>query len=481
MHQTTLRQRLLLVLGGLFLGIVLLEIGLRVGGFVFTSLQERANRLALKKDAYVILCLGESTTFNAYPKFLEEILNERVPGRTFKVIDKGKPGTNTGVIVSKLENDLTRYEPDIAITMMGINDNENTDFYGSQTPKRFYNSLRIYKLGKLVLENITSMIKATRGLKEGNKAEIEADRKVLEDINNKILEAEAGKNYKKAIEANRNDYEEYLALSQAYRKFGKYKEAVEICQKVLSAIPSCAIAYVELGHCYRDRDNQKAEEMYKKAIELQPENSAWHEAIGTFYKYRNKYTKAKEEFKKALELSPQNYEACIALGWCYEKEGEYKKAEDLFKRAIEVDPSNDLAYGAIAACYVDQKKYDSAQEAYSIAEKLRTGRYLPATVHNYKKLMEIILRRGIKLVVVQYPVRSIKPLKDILGEGKGITYVDNEKPFKNVLEHAQYKDYFKDNYGGDFGHCTPKGDRLLAENIAKTILREVFVGQNHPN
>jgi lysophospholipase L1-like esterase len=28
--------------------------------------------------------------------------------------------------------------------------------------------------------------------------------------------------------------------------------------------------------------------------------------------------------------------------------------------------------------------------------------------------------------------------------------------------------------GGDFGHCTPKGNRLLAENIAQTILKEVF-------
>jgi hypothetical protein len=29
-------------------------------------------------------------------------------------------------------------------------------------------------------------------------------------------------------------------------------------------------------------------------------------------------------------------------------------------------------------------------------------------------------------------------------------------------------------FGGDFGHCTPKGNMLLAQNIADVILGEVF-------
>jgi len=29
-------------------------------------------------------------------------------------------------------------------------------------------------------------------------------------------------------------------------------------------------------------------------------------------------------------------------------------------------------------------------------------------------------------------------------------------------------------FGGDFGHCTHKGNRLLAENIANVIFKEVF-------
>jgi hypothetical protein len=28
-------------------------------------------------------------------------------------------------------------------------------------------------------------------------------------------------------------------------------------------------------------------------------------------------------------------------------------------------------------------------------------------------------------------------------------------------------------FGGDFGHCTPEGNRLLAENITEVILKRV--------
>ena len=31
-----------------------------------------------------------------------------------------------------------------------------------------------------------------------------------------------------------------------------------------------------------------------------------------------------------------------------------------------------------------------------------------------------------------------------------------------------------DMFGGDFGHCTVKGNRLLAENVARVILKEIF-------
>jgi len=96
------------------------------------------------------------------------------------------------------------------------------------------------------------------------------------------------------------------------------------------------------------------------------------------------------------------------------------------------------------------------------------------TIRNYKKIKEILDKKKIKLVCMQYPMRSIKPLKEIFEGEKNIIFVDNEWVFKRAVRKGCYKDYFRDMWAGDFGHCTDKGNKLLAENIANVIAREVF-------
>ncbi|MCX5657094.1 MAG: hypothetical protein NTZ48_02540 [Candidatus Omnitrophica bacterium] len=115
-----------------------------------------------------------------------------------------------------------------------------------------------------------------------------------------------------------------------------------------------------------------------------------------------------------------------------------------------------------------------AREYDKRAKELGSDYYSPMTIGNYHKLKAILDKRGIAYVCMQYPMRSIESLKKIFGGKKGIIFVDNEKIFKDALRNASYKEYFRDIFGGDFGHCTKKGNRLLAENIANTILKEVF-------
>src|SRR5512136_222579 len=91
----TLRTKIALIIFGLFLFFVLLETGLRMGGFIILSLQELRSVASLKhRGEYRIICLGESTTFGQYPSFLEEALNRYNINIKFSVIDKGVPGTN---------------------------------------------------------------------------------------------------------------------------------------------------------------------------------------------------------------------------------------------------------------------------------------------------------------------------------------------------------------------------------------------------
>ena len=102
MAGASLRQKAALVILGVALSAFIVESTLRIAGFAYLSSQECLNKLSYNRfnlKQYRILCLGESTTAcegdTAYPRQLEGILNQKIPGTQFKVINKGIPGINS--------------------------------------------------------------------------------------------------------------------------------------------------------------------------------------------------------------------------------------------------------------------------------------------------------------------------------------------------------------------------------------------------
>jgi len=75
------------------------------------------------------------------------------------------------------------------------------------------------------------------------------------------------------------------------------------------------------------------------------------------------------------------------------------------------------------------------------------------------------------------PAEFLEQLKELLEGKTNIIFVDNEKVFKDALKKGKYQDYFIDSFAGDSGHCSIRGNRLLAENIANTIISEKFSKQ----
>lgn len=106
--------------------------------------------------------------------------------------------------------------------------------------------------------------------------------------------------------------------------------------------------------------------------------------------------------------------------------------------------------------------------------QIKTISYNPKIRRNYRRLKKKAFQRGIELVCVQYPMRDVGLLKGMFEDTGGIVFVDNEKIFKEAVEKRGWDEYFTDCFAGDFGHCTPNGNRVLAENIADTILKEYF-------
>ena len=74
---------------------------------------------------------------------------------------------------------------------------------------------------------------------------------------------------------------------------------------------------------------------------------------------------------------------------------------------------------------------------------------------------------------MQYPVRSIKSLQNTLKDTyyyDKVTFISNEDNFKQALKEQKYDEIFRDQFAGEFGHCTDYGNTLIAENVAKTLM-----------
>jgi tetratricopeptide (TPR) repeat protein len=455
-------QRIVLILFGLFIALVVLEVAFRIGGYIYLQLQENKNLVSLeKKGAYRIMCLGESTTADfheeiSYPRQLESILNKKKLGVQFTVINKGVPAIQTTQIVERLKNNLDKYDPDIVVTMIGMNDSfsylnlPKGDGVLKPVQRFFLSKSRIYKLYKLLIAHIISKFKEKRILGE--------------------------KQYARVVEIDPSNDKAHCRLGRVYMEKANFKRAKAMFRKAVEINNRNASAYSGLARCYRhESDYEKAKEMYKKSIQINPKGEWAYYGLAVCYQLEDKdYDKARKMLEKVLELNPGNGWACLRLGDIYKKIGEYEKIEDFYKRAIELNPQFDRLYGALAKFYKEQGSSSLASKYSDKMIRSTSIYYEPRVRKNYRKLKNILFERGVKLVCVQYPMRSVYPLKEVFESKKNIVFVDNEKSFKIKVAKHGYNKYFIDSFGGNFGHCTTVGNRLLAENVAKAIVNNYF-------
>jgi len=283
--------------------------------------------------------------------------------------------------------------------------------------------------------------------------------------------------FKKAIAVNPKDSEAYVELARFYERQGKLPKAVALFKQAIAIDPKVPGTYQELAVIYwEQRKLLEAEPLFKQAIAVDPINSGAYVWLARFYKDQGKFSEVELYFKQAIAVNPKEPKAYQELAAIYREQGKFPEALALFKQAIAVNPKEaGILSRAIKVLYTDMGNPRLARDWDEKAKDSGSNFYFPVEIANYHKLKAILDKRGIVYVCMQYPMRSIEPLKRIFQDNaEGIIFLDNEKIFSDAVRQGKYGDYFRDMFGGDFGHCTNKGNRLLANNIANVILKEVF-------
>ncbi len=171
----------------------------------------------------------------------------------------------------------------------------------------------------------------------------------------------------------------YIMIGCNYRENLEYKKTIPYFEKAIEVNDVyTGLAYAELGFCYEMLGKlEKAEDCYKKSIEINPENPiaryywadylvhkeqdyeqaepitkslvneypntvAYHRLYADILSGLEKTQEANEEYQKVIELAPEDETALNNYGTFLLQNGEPESAKKYFIKAIELNPNYDL-------------------------------------------------------------------------------------------------------------------------------------------
>ena len=111
-------------------------------------------------------------------------------------------------------------------------------------------------------------------------------------------------------------------------------------------------------------------ELIAKAIEIDGENSSYHNNLAGAFSNMGRFEVAEEHFQRAVELKPDYADAYYNFGNLFRLQGRFDKALEKYRLAIEHAPGNALAYNNVATVLVELDRLDEAEQAYRDALEL---------------------------------------------------------------------------------------------------------------
>ncbi len=106
----------------------------------------------------------------------------------------------------------------------------------------------------------------------------------------------------------------FAPLADAYRKAGLIDNAIELCQAGLTLHPDYVSGHIVHGRCLVDKkDDAGAEAVFRKVLELDPENILALKVLAEVAERNNHYDQAIEWLNRLLLAAPMNGEAAEGL------------------------------------------------------------------------------------------------------------------------------------------------------------------------
>ncbi|MGH8307308.1 MAG: tetratricopeptide repeat protein [Gammaproteobacteria bacterium] len=159
-----------------------------------------------------------------------------------------------------------------------------------------------------------------------------------------------------------------------------WKAAIPLYRQAVEQDPNFALAWARLS--YNESElawfggggldvkqlNQQARVDAERALQLQPNLSAAHLAIGySEYWGRGDYNTALQAFATALALKPNDADTLAAQAFVERRQGHFDAAIASFQKALTLDPRNSALAFELGLTYLNASRYADAENAFQHA------------------------------------------------------------------------------------------------------------------
>jgi len=247
--------------------------------------------------------------------------------------------------------------------------------------------------------------------KEAAKKALELDDKLAEahasmglalKIENELEGAE--REYKKAIELNPGYAYAHYWYSLLLSEMGKQEEGLNELETAYELNPLSVVILVNLAsQKIASDDTSKAEELFKRAIEVEPGRAATYSIYARFLGQIGKIQEAEELMRQAIEIEPNRVWSYTNYADGLREIGRNQEAIELYYQALEIDSANASVYNNLAYTYNElgdfekalwaanksvelapdiANPYDTRGEIYALNGKPKQA------IENYKKALE---------------------------------------------------------------------------------------------
>lgn len=170
-------------------------------------------------------------------------------------------------------------------------------------------------------------------------------------------------------------------MSIYYRERKKYQLAEFEQLAAVRLVPTNARYWSQLGYLYSlIKDSIRTVDAYRKALELNPENTPDRINLGNFYREQGKFSEAKNEYRKALEVDPQFWPAYFNLALVFTDARQIDSAIITYQKCINLNPENAEAYFNLGTLHASRGNFPGALDALQNAARLKYDS--PATHYN---------------------------------------------------------------------------------------------------